>query len=108
MSRSLNFPILLHHTGSRVCDTKRAVGVGGELDPVARGFIPVCYPLVCEIFCACILRAMQFPYIQTWKAVEQCEHVCGSALCASLVDNGNSRVKCSKRCRIRSIRTAMV
>ena len=34
MIRSLNFPILLHDTGSRVCDTKRAVGVGGELDPV--------------------------------------------------------------------------
>src|SRR5216117_730304 len=34
MSRSLNLPILLHDTGSRVCDTKRAVGVGGELDPV--------------------------------------------------------------------------
>src|SRR5947209_15832811 len=108
MSRSLNFPILLHHTGSRVCDTKRAVGVGGELDPVARGFIQVCYPLVCEIFCACILRAMQLPYIQACKAVEQSEHVCGAAFCASVVDNGNSRFKCSKRGRVGSIGTAMV
>src|SRR2546422_8737940 len=106
MSRSLNFPILLHHTGSRVCDTKRAVGVGGELDPVARGFIQGCYPLVCGIFCACILRAVQLPYIQAWKAVEQCENVCGSAFFASVVDNGNSRVKCSKSCPIGSIGAA--